>query len=45
MIIKREKIITKKISIFKETYKRTSYWLFGIIPLYIKDEFIQRSIR
>ena len=42
MIIKREKFFTKKEGIFTDTYKKTSYWLFGIIPLYIKNEFIAR---
>lgn len=44
MIIKREKIYYKKVSIFKDVYKRTSYWFLGIIPLYIKNEFLNRGI-
>lgn len=43
MIIKREKIFKKKAGIFNDTYKRTSYWLFGIIPLYINNQFICRK--
>jgi hypothetical protein len=48
VVIKREKYYTKK---FKKDYfdkynsgiqqcKQTSYWLFGLIPLYIKTEVI-----
>lgn len=45
MIVKREKYYTKrfgKIGTYykKQQRKRTSFWLFGIIPLYIKDEVI-----
>jgi hypothetical protein len=44
MIIKREKYFTKKINrigdfCYDTQYiKQTSFWLFGIIPLYIKNE-------
>lgn len=46
MIIKREKYYIKhfkkdsysKYKDGKQYLKRTSYWLFGIIPLYIKIE-------
>lgn len=46
MLIKREKYYKKKINKSGTWYyelqrrKRTSFWLFGIIPLYIKDEYI-----
>lgn len=42
MIIKRVKIVYKTCtsSITRDTFKRTSYCLFGIIPLYIKMEFV-----
>ena len=43
MIVKREKIILKHYGPATEYYKRTSYWLFGIIPLYIGDNFIKRE--
>ena len=43
MIIKREKLIMKHYGPSMETYKRTSYWLFGIIPLYIGDKFLKRE--
>jgi hypothetical protein len=44
MIVKREKIYYKKATIIAtDIYKRTSWWLLGIIPLYIKNEFIQRK--
>lgn len=41
MIVKRVNLITKDHG--KEWYKRTSYWLFGIIPLYIGDKFLRRD--
>lgn len=41
MIIKREDIITKCYG--SEYYKRTSYWLFGIIPLYIGEKFLRKD--
>ena len=41
MIVKRENIITKCHG--TEYYKRTSYWLFGIIPLYIGEKLLQRK--
>jgi hypothetical protein len=45
MIVKREKYYIKyinktKYSVGKQQRKRTSFWLLGIIPLYIKDEVI-----
>lgn len=46
MIVKREKYYTKRFGKIGNTYykqqqrKRTSFWLFGIVPLYIKDEVI-----
>lgn len=42
MIIRREKIYNKHVSIYTEVRKRTSYWLLGIIPLYAKDEILRR---
>lgn len=42
MIVCREKIYTKHVSIYREVRKRTSYWLFGIIPLYVKNEILNR---
>ena len=42
MIIKKEKLIDKRVDAMKRlTIKRTSYWLFGIIPLYIQNEIIK----
>ena len=41
MIIKRENIITKDHG--TEWYKRTSYWLFGIIPLYIGEKLLREE--
>ncbi len=43
MIVKREKYYVKRINRIgayseSQNRKRTSFWLFGIIPLYIKDE-------
>lgn len=41
MIIKREKFYIKRINGIMydmQKRKRTSFWLFGIIPLYIKEE-------
>ena len=43
MIVKREKYYVKYLGKYaykmsKQFIKRTSYWLFGIIPLYIKNE-------
>lgn len=43
MIVRREKIYTKHISIYREVRKRTSYWLLGIIPLYVKNEILSRN--
>ena len=46
MIVKREKYYIKKINKIGNTYygsqkiKRTSFWLLGIIPLYIKNEVV-----
>lgn len=40
MIIKREKIVLKNRGIHLDTVKRTSYWLFGLIPLYIDNKII-----
>lgn len=40
MVVKREKIYKKKRSIYIDIYKRTSYWLFGIIPIFIKNEIV-----
>ena len=44
MIVKRENIIRKyKHNSYyrRKVYKRTSYWLFGIIPLYIDNKIIE----
>lgn len=41
MIVKREKYYVKRIngSLYdRQRRKKTSFWLFGIIPLYIKTE-------
>lgn len=38
MIIKRETITSKKFGFVRYEVKRTSWWLFGIIPIYIIDE-------
>ncbi len=43
MIVRREKIYIKFVSIYREVRKRTSYWLLGIIPLYVHDEILKRS--
>lgn len=43
MIIKREKILTKKDGIRINVIKRTSWWLFGIIPLFINNKIIARD--
>lgn len=43
MIVRREKIYIKYVSIHREVRKRTSYWLLGIIPLYIREEILQRN--
>lgn len=46
MLVKREKYFIKRINKINKTFygeqkiKRTSYWLVGIIPLYIKNEVI-----
>lgn len=40
MIVKREKIYKKKRSIYMDTYKKTSYWLLGIIPIFVSHELI-----
>lgn len=38
MLVRREKIITKS---SQGEYQRTSYWLFGIIPLYICNKLVR----
>ena len=43
MIVRREKIYSKKVSFYNETRRQTSYWLLGIIPLYIKNEILRRD--
>ena len=43
MIIRREKIYTKKVSIYREIRKRTLYCLLGIIPLYVNDEVLETT--
>ena len=43
MIVKRERIYTKKESIYTYTYKRTSWWLFGVIPVFINNKILGRS--
>lgn len=42
MIIKREKIYTRKRSIYYETVHRKSWWLLGIIPLFVNNQIISR---
>lgn len=37
MIIKRQKIWRKR---FQGNYLQTSWWLFGIIPIYISNKLI-----
>ena len=44
MIVRREKIYTKKDGNFTNTIKRTSYWLFGIIPLFLDNEIMHRRL-
>lgn len=44
MIIKREKLYRKKHGIYMDTYKRTSYWLLGIIPIYIDNKLLNSVI-
>ena len=43
MFVKREKIFWKKQGIHKVWIKRESYWLFGFIPLYIKNTIVGRT--
>ena len=43
MIIKREKIYTKKDGIYRNVIKRTSWWLFGIVPLFVSNKVIARD--
>lgn len=41
MIVKREKYYVKRINgnpYDGQRRKKTSFWLFGVIPLYVKDE-------
>ena len=46
MIVKREKYFIKKVNKIGRKYfgqqkiKRTSFWLLGVIPLYIRNEII-----
>lgn len=47
MLIKRERYYIKRVKkdgyitkVGKQNVKQTSFWLFGIIPLYIKNEII-----
>ena len=46
MIVKREKCFIKKVNKIgrkyfgKQKIKRTSFWLLGVIPLYIRNEII-----
>ena len=42
MIIKREKIYTKRDGFYTNTIRSTSWWLFGIIPIFIYKEIIGR---
>lgn len=44
MIIEREKVYTRKRSIHTETIHRKSWWLFGIIPLFINNKIIDRRL-
>lgn len=44
MIVKRQKIYKKKRSIYMDTYKVTSYWLFGFIPIFVNHELISPSM-
>lgn len=43
MIIKREKIYRKRNGIYNDTVKRTGWWLFGFIPLFINYKIIGRD--
>lgn len=43
MIVKKEKIYKKSDGIMVNTIKSESWWLFGIIPLYIRREIINRE--
>lgn len=40
MIVKIERYYIKKLTVGAQKRRRTSFWLFGIIPLYIKNEFV-----
>lgn len=42
MIVKREKIYWKNSGIYRDMIKRTSWWLFGIIPIFINHEIISK---
>lgn len=42
MIVKREKVYIRKNGIYREKIYRKSWWLFGIIPIFINDEIIER---
>jgi hypothetical protein len=42
MIVERERIYKKKDGVYTNIIRSTSWWLFGIIPLYIRKEIIKR---
>ncbi len=44
MIIQNEKFYRKRKGIYNCYYKRTSYMLFGIIPLYVKNILVSYDI-
>lgn len=47
MIVKREKYFIKKVRVGlyygEQKVRRTSYWLLGIVPLYIKNRNTRRK--
>lgn len=47
MLVKRERYYIKRVKkdgyitkVGKQNVKQTSFWLFGVIPLYVKNEII-----
>ena len=44
MIVERERVYDKKDGVWTNTIKSTSWWLFGVIPLYIRKEIIRRRL-
>ena len=43
MIVKREKIYKKFKPNWRDTVKCTSWWLFGIIPIFINHQIIEHA--